>query len=535
MNDARRRLWDQDERLRTALPQSESYDSVGDVRRPLPTVGLASPGNVSTLSTGSALFKSKFIHAAALATQKRNPQTHEGQQKSLHYPIKAAEDESPRGSSQITDSTADTTAPSSNHTSHEGNSHFQKQPVQPNPTMPPIAEAPQASVADLIARINAVSRDNPAEALARIDSILKRENVGEVGKPQQEQNQGVATLFNFDSVKKQQVSNKRRAKEDIVANRPQAPPPHEKMFNFEDDADHNHDDPSIADSLLSSGESTVSSMTNPTYQDVNERRRKKSPTNHPPPKSIDRKRDNSSPHAAKTTAKGADYQMSVDKKETKPNRSGDDGPLTKAKLQTFNNMDNKKWSSSLQNDFFNDYGGTRTSSSQAVAPRTRQTQRSSAAPSEPKAAPKRPATPELMTAVSSAFSDVNISFGDAGTSQDLLAKAFSDVGDTGRATNISKNVVSNAFSNVDISMEPKKTVSQRRQELELLSKSWAGDASEDDAASQQQNPYNALGWTSEESKKSPPKQKKKMEPTLRLKGNKKLTQKFANLVKAFEY
>ena len=49
------------------------------------------------------------------------------------------------------------------------------------------------------------------------------------------------------------------------------------------------------------------------------------------------------------------------------------------------------------------------------------------------------------------------------------------------------------------------------------------------------NPYNALGWTSEESNKSPPKQKKKMEPTLRLKGNKKLTQKFANLVKAFEY
>lgn len=516
MNDARRRLWDQDERLRTALPQSESYDSVGDVRnRPLPSIGLASPGNVSTLSTGSALFKSKFIHAAALATQKRNPQAHEGQQKSLHYPIKEGEEESPRGSSQITDSTADTTAPSSNHTSHEGNSHFQKQPVQPNPTMPPIAEAPQASVADLIARINAVSRDNPAEALARIDSILKRENVGEVGKPHQDQNQGVATLFNFDSVKKQQVSNKRRNKEDIVASRPQAPPPHEKMSNFEDDADHNHDDPSIADSLLSSGESTVSSMTNPTYQDANERRRKKSPTNHPPTKSIDRKRDNSSP-----------------RQETKPNRSGDDGPLTKAKLQSFN-MDNK-WSSSLQSDFFNDYGGTRTSSSQAVAPRTRQAQRSSAAPSEPKAAPKRPATPELMTAVSSAFSDVNISFGDEGTSQDLLAKAFSDVGDTGRATNVSRTVVSNAFSNVDISMEPKKTVSQHRQELEMLSKSWAGTESEDYVTNQQQNPYNALGWTSEESKKSP-KQKKKMEPTLRLKGNKKLTQKFANLVKAFEY
>lgn len=523
MNDARRRLWDQDERLRTVLPHSESYDSVGDVRnRPLPSVGLASPGNVSTLSTGSALFKSKFIHAAALATQKRNPQTHEGQQKSLHYPIKAAEEESPKGSSQITDSTADTTAPSSNHTSHEGNSHFQKQPVQSNPTMPPIAEAPQASVADLIARINAVSRDNPAEALARIDSILKRENVGEVVKPQQEQNQGVATLFNFDSLQKQQVSNKRRVKEDNVANRPQAPPSHEKMFNFEDDVDHNHDDPSIADSLLSSGESTVSSMTNPTYQDVNERRRKKSPTNHLPPKSIARKRDSSSPHVVKTTTK-----------ETKPNRGGDDGHLTKANLQSFN-MDNK-WSSSLQNDFFNDYGGTRTSSSQAVAPRTRQTQRSSAAASEPKAVPKRPATPELMTAVSSAFSDVNISFGDAGTSQDLLAKAFSDVGDTGRATNISKNVVSNAFSNVGISMEPKKTVSQRRQELEMLSKSWAGAASEDDAANQQQNPYNALGWTSEEAKKSSPKQKKKMEPTLRLKGNKKLTQKFANLVKAFEY
>lgn len=505
--DARRRLWDQDERLRAVLPKTESFDSIGDVRnrplqRPLPSVGLASPGNVSTLSTGSALFKSKFVHAAALATQRRDL----GHQKSPHFPIKI-EDESPKGSSQITDSTADTTAPSSNHTSRGENansSQFAKHPAQPTATMPSIAEAPQVSVADLISRINAVSRDNPAEALARIDSIIKGETAGE-GIKSRQQNNGISSLFKFDSVTKQE--SKMPCKEDVT-DHPRVTRPSDrqgdKRFVFDDDDDHEHDDPSIDDSLLSSGESTVSSMTNPTYQSVNEIRRKKSLTNNlNPPKKSESERKTSSPQFVTNTIKGVDYHMSIEKQETRSNRFGDDGPLTQAKLQSFDN--DNYWASAPQSDFFNDSGGLRTASNQAVEPRFSTTRESKMT--------RRPATPELMTVVTSAFSDVNISFGDTDTTKDLLAKVFSDVDDTCRK----QNVLASAFSDVDISME-QKTVSQRRKELEQLSTSWIGTD----------------GWSKEEPKKSPPKQKKKVEPPFRLKSNMKLTQKFANLVKAFE-
>ena len=558
IHDARQRLWDQDERLRVVLPQTESFDSIGDVRNrmPIPSIGLASPGNVSALSTGSALFKSKFVHAAAMATQSRDipvdgghqhtfqypSETEEarhkrelpvdgGHQNRFHYPSKT-EEEPPKGSSQITDSTADTTTPSSNHTSHgekSRGSQFTKQPAQPAAAMPsiaearPIAEASQASVADLIARINAVSRDNPAEALARIDSIIKGESTSNV-KPRQ-QNSGVSSLFNFDAAKKQEVSNKRRIKEN-VANDPTLAPHDGMRFAFDDD-DHEHDDPSIDDSLLSSGESTVSSMTNPTYQPERVTSQKKSSRNH-----TVSERNAPSPQVVTTKIKGVEYQMSVNKEESRSYRGGDDGPLTKAKLQSF---DSVNWASAApQSDFFNEYGGFRNASNQAVASsRTMQSKKKSSASHEQKA-PERPATPDLMNAVSSAFSDVNISFGDnTGATQDLLAKAFSDVGEKNKARN--QNVLANAFSDVDISME-QKTVRQRRKELELLSKSMTG-ASEDTGNLNQNNSsaFDAFEWDREEQQKTHPKQKKRIEPTLRLKSNKKLTQKFANLVKAFEH
>jgi hypothetical protein len=105
--------------------------------------------------------------------------------------------------------------------------------------------------------------------------------------------------------------------------------------------------------------------------------------------------------------------------------------------------------------------------------------------------------------------------------------------------------VSQAFSGVDIDLEPKKTVSQRRQELENLSRS-RNQKSPGGEEDQQPHPisrekkintkstfsilHSNQDWaTSPEDKK-----KVKVEPTLRLKGSKKLAQKFANLVKAFE-
>ncbi len=544
IHDARRRLWDQEERLRAVLPQADSFDSYGDGRhrRPIPSVGLASPGNVSTLSTGSALFKSKFVHAAALATQQRDLPVDGGNHSSprqppppppppsnFHYYPNKREDESPKGSSQITDSTADTTAPSSNHTSHGENAR--KQPAQPTATMPPIAEArpvaetPQASVAGLIARINAVSRDNPAEALARIDSIIKGESAGNV-KPRQH-DAGVSSLFNFDAAKKPVAANK-RASLGKATNQPAAVPQVEQKWAFNGD-DHNddaNDDASVDDSV-SSGESTVSSMTNPTYQSVHESRRRKS--------FADLERKSSSPQAVTTRARGAEKQTFSNNREPRSNRvNGDDGGLTKAKLKSFDKSND--WTASApQNDFFTEFGGFRNASTQAVASsRTMQIKKNStwnesSTPHHEEKALERPATPDIMNAVSSAFSDVNISFGDTGATQDLLAKAFSDVGQ--KCKEKKQNAVTNAFSDVDISME-KKTVSQRRKELELLSKSMTG-ASDDDAGNLNQNTSSAFDWDIDDP--TPTKQKKKSEPTLRLKTNKKLTQKFANLVKAFEH
>ncbi|KAL7493462.1 hypothetical protein ACHAWT_002458 [Skeletonema menzelii] len=533
IHDARRRLWDQEERLRAVLPQADSFDSYGDVRhrRPFPSVGLASPGNVSTLSTGSALFKSKFVHAAALATQKRDLPVDGGRQ-NFHYPNKR-EDESPKGSSQITDSTADTTAPSSNHTSHGENAR--KQPAQTTATMPSISEArpvaettPQASVADLIARINAVSRDNPAEALARIDSIIKGESAGGV-KPRQH-NSGVSSLFNFDAAKKQAVASKRPGKGNVT-NNPAAAPHVDKRFAFEGD-DHDddaHDDPSV-DESVSSSESTVSSMTNPTYQSVHESRRRKSSNKH-----SDLEGQPSSPQVVTTRTKGAEKQTFADNREPRSNRVDQDGDhLTKAKLKSFDK--NNDWTASApQSDFFTDFGGFRNASTQAVASsktmqiKKNSTWNESSTPDHEEKEPKRPATPDIMNAVSSAFSNVNISFGDAGATNDLLAKAFSDLDGKGKAQK--QNAVTNAFSDVDISME-KKTVRQRRKELELLSKSMTG-VSDDDAGNMNQNTSSAFDWDIDDP--TPTKQKKKSEPTLRVKSNKKLTQKFANLVKAFEH
>lgn len=544
IDDARQRLWDQEERLRAVMPM-DSFDSYGDVRhrRPVPSVGMASPGNVSTLSTGSALFKSKFVHAAALATQKRDLRVDGGRQNNFRYPTKR-EDESPRESSQITDSTADTTAPSSNHTSHGENARRQSAQTA---TLGTIAEAPQASVADLIARINAVSRDNPAEALARIDSIIKGESAVDI-KPRQ-QNTGVSSLFNFDAAKKQPALKKRPG-EDNASKDPPAASNVENRFAFggDDHEDEEHGDPSVNESM-SSDDSTVSSMTNPTYQSVQLK------------KSSNKRRDSErippSHQVVTTRTRRADKQVSSDKQELGSNQGEDSGFLTSAELQSHNEND---WAASaFQSDYFTEFGGFRNASSQAVASsKTMQVKKNSTFHERneidnshhldkiessnshqernegiKQKVPKRPATPDLMNAVSSAFSDVNISFGDnTGATRDLLANAFSDLDK--KVSDIDKkvqnqNVVSNAFSDVDISME-RKTVSQRRKELEQLSKSMTG-ASED-GGNMNQNRKSPFDWDIDDP--APAKQQKKTEPTLRVKGNKKLTQKFANLVKAFE-
>ena len=519
IHDARRRLWDQDERLRAVLPAAGSFDSATEFkhRRTVPSVGIASPGNVSTPSTGSALFKSKFVHAAALATKNRGGVVDRGHQNSYQYE-KKVEEESPKGSSQITDSTADTTAPSSNHNSHGENargSQFKKQSGQPAATMPSIAEAPQQSVADLIARINAVSRDNPAEALARIDSIIKGEVSGEV-RPQRQPKAGVSSLFNFDSAGKQTGARKSVSRSSAIRDPPVASNDN-TMFAFgvssyEEDV---HDDPSVNESV-SSSDTTVSSMTNPTYQSVQEIRFRTS--------SRKQEREPPSTKVVTTRLKTTEEQTSEDQDEPRSDRSGNEANFAAANLTSFETDANWGATSVPQSDFFNDSGGFRNASNQAIA--SSQTQSKKSIPSRSqKMIPDRPATPDIMNAVSNAFSDVNISFGDTGATKDLLSKAFSDIDENGEKQG--KNTMSNAFSNVDIKME-QKTVSQRRKELELLSKTFAASSEDEDKVDQ-----NTFGWDTKP-QRAAPKDKKKAEPTIRLKSNKKLTQKFANLVKAFE-
>ena len=274
--DARRRLWDTKERLRADLPRNESFDDIGNVRdrwsehheeegnaaqqhqthhhhhgnnktryhhsqSPHSRIsGFGSPSNYSGISAASSgRFKSKFVHAAAVAAQKRvedasrqrqyeearfqEQRHHQQQQKANEFVEEDQEDDLEEfnpdlmqvqqqlhhhenmskskhhhphkdhamNSSHYTDSTDETTkdltTPGGSHASSNVRRVSRsppQRPMQPGATssiMPSISEAAPAqvethtSVAALISRINAVSRSNPAEALAAIDSIIKRE------------------------------------------------------------------------------------------------------------------------------------------------------------------------------------------------------------------------------------------------------------------------------------------------------------------------------------------------------------------------
>ena len=101
--------------------------------------------------------------------------------------------------------------------------------------------------------------------------------------------------------------------------------------------------------------------------------------------------------------------------------------------------------------------------------------------------------------------------------------------------------ISEAFSDVDISFEQEKTVTQRGRELEYLAKSWTTSSqTENDAtpANAKNTDKRKVAASSSVDWAHDPKDtnqgKKKAEPSLRLKGNKKLAQTFASLVKAYE-
>jgi len=160
---------------------------------------------------------------------------------------------------------------------------------------------------------------------------------------------------------------------------------------------------------------------------------------------------------------------------------------------------------------------------------------------------KRASTPDIMMAVSDAFSNVDISL-DGGNpttdDDDPQLQSLESSEDEAADQLQSLQTISEAFSDVDVSFgQQEKTVSQRRKELEYLARSWTASKSQshddDDRVATQAPkavaPATKAAWARASSRLPAMKQKKnKAEPTLRLRGNKSLAKKFASLVKAYD-
>ena len=192
--------------------------------------------------------------------------------------------------------------------------------------------------------------------------------------------------------------------------------------------------------------------------------------------------------------------------------------------------------------------------------------------------------PEIMMVVSDAFADVNINLEAATTtttdpSMSLtqsrpvvpLVQSFTAEEDTvegllpsihhrqipssAECSALLQETISEAFSDVDINFGQEKTITERRKQLEYLSASWVEDKkSRMHETSKGRSAFVAPKNKNEEkitksdffagsacvrdslhkTQATSANQKKKVEPTIRLKGNKNLAQKFSRLVHAFE-
>ncbi len=706
--DARRRLWDENERLRVVLPRHASHRSSSyGTRDQLPELpqdaGFASPGNhsgSSSVGRGGARFKSKFVHAAALAAQHQltNSASDEWYHSQKSHPMRQHMEigeelqqqqqlrdhtHTKKNStvvSHFTDSTAETTAdvttvPGGSFGSSRNNSaarkislspprhlsktldgHFampsiDEQNTTPALSLPEESHKSTLSVADLIARINAVSRSNPEQALAAIDSIIKRESDGFDRNNFFARSSGAGSSKSATKVT-QEVDHSRTHAITPRSNEENGPSGEVQLLGkdfFQEkyeqvllrDSDkvmcaatdapgsrenEDHSSAGDDDSLLSSDESTVSSMTDPTYQSVKRKPTapKDAPTSivrrsheskHQPQKSWNtlkreytvRKLSPTENEENNAPFEKGDASQSVSKDEFKSSpdieRDGKhhqqerqlnhDSTITKPKNVVNSAMRTR---STSNDDMFSHensrgLGGTSLKQDSKTAtqsrdtsydkkkttfPSSHQSQRnqpssgnammtSSKTPESNRAnkPAMRPDTPDLMMAVTSAFANVDISFGGAKSMPHPTANAIavasrptdqpmpvliSPESDDGEKTLKSFQTISDAFSDVDICFEQEKTVIQRRKDLEYYSKSWTTSKSSSyDSGDNQQlhadhpSTSNVAAATTKWAKSSlsksrgnPTKEKKMAEPTLRLKGNKSLAQKFANLVMAFD-
>ena len=685
---ARSKLWDDQERLRAVLPKL-SEDSIGDVRDRWPDhrpatdehhrtsghgggstlSGLGSPGNYSasvfsgTTSSGGTRFKQKFVHAAALATQKRAATEQQPQQSSKKDPVAV--------SSHYTDSTAETTHIASSGGGSYGSSHLRAaarqhhhhhnngRRVSPSPskrcahTMPPIAEMapplPQTaattnttSVAELIARINSVSRSNPEEALAAIDSIIKREAGSSSGRNRKSQ-EAPRNVVEHTAASKEMPRHRRAApipkSQSPPGSRLSYPPPPpsskandnpavrhlEKGLYFreeryeevlrsdaeevvrresmerhhqEDDFDDDDDDDSL---FSSSDDSTVSSMTDPTYQeDVQERKKpsnikrssqqqEEDPMLRPqkswntlkreyatrkasPPNTMMKQQQPAAARTSNGEDRGLDeFEFSPDdidiedvddphpQQQPPPGQSNTDDNAPRYCVNEppkLSNLGDGAWvafqggrpptdgSRRGERNAHRYEHQAQTKAKPSGMPHLVTPDRNDTAPQ--KNVPKRATTPEIMMAVSDAFSNVDISFDSASPAVKELWPKESRPSDpplnhlTQSVDGSSRQTISEAFSDVDISFGQEKTASQRRKELEQLASSWTDGTHTTQAASSswfnnEPSPSRtSAGATTTTSTTASSKQKRWVEPTLRLKGSKSLAKKFASLVKAYD-
>jgi len=360
--DARARLWDQNERLRAVLPQNE-MEGMGNVKdrwsEHRPGDSVVSPRSNFSGSSGGR-FKSKFVHAAAIATQQRAVNMNESNRGASYSPQRSQRHQQQRGNYEVslsqhknlrrrdssphkrfnahkgsmavlshyTDSTAETTTLDTNPSRSFGSSQRHQvsntsttvRRVSPSPKsssgqqqqqahissmMPPIAEQRASSevgqsqvqnttsVAALISRINAVSRSNPEEALAAIDSIIKTQHntstdTGHAVAPTQEVPPTpvkIASLFSPTRNETPPIVNnaKNNKNKELHVGKDFFQQKYEEVLHSDslqvirdanaavvrdrasfDNSPVEEDDD--CGSFLSSEDSTVSSMTNPTYQ-----------------------------------------------------------------------------------------------------------------------------------------------------------------------------------------------------------------------------------------------------------------------------
>jgi hypothetical protein len=637
IEDRRRMLWDGKERLRAVLPKTSSFDSAirqSDLN--------CSPGSGSA---GSSFFKSKFVHAAAVATQQRANfgATEHPTQNEIPAPRVSPKNHWQKAgavSSHFTDSTAGTTPVGSNSSSYRTQTTkmsrmadpYHKQHNEPRhqmqgrsnerghpqaqlehraemndrsqsgghgnkvSVMPSIAETPRSSVSDLIARINAVSRSNPAEALAAIDSIIKAESgVSKSCKsPWPKPAQAAHSPFSPS-----RPSETEQATQHLGIGKEFFQSKYEEVVQ----ATENDDDEE--DSLLSD-DSTVSSMTNPTYQSI--------PVHNPPAVSgawvpgqapsgyTSNRPAKKLPHYSAPVFD--DFEVKTPRKKTQlhqpelhsqnktqstaggipnpyphrqyqkqkgdivvSNPSGDapdekrdwryvSASLSKSKSEdeilqrnpsnvqerhtseklvntSIANLDSA-WVPVPQKDYFQPTG-----KSDANKPTTEQRQSTTEQRQRNKQVNETQVQPQQHESKYLSHSALN----------------------QGQTIGL-PSVVSDAFSGIDIDLdeesgpppiyrqahvdiEPNKSVSQRRQELEHLARTWNQKSPGADKEDQVQPSLSKgrVGTSQGQSSRvenqdwaitPEEKRKGKIEPNLRLKGSKKLAQKFANLVKAFE-